>query len=168
MQKRSGSSDASFVSAFGCESCTDRNGRVIPTELQLITGSGHQYFLETFGTLMESITIDQLRRSLFGPWTYQDPRLSFRWEPLDDRRYAVCWEDPSNTEVRTEHGANLLAANALPLFPVAPLLRAAATTGFHDYKDYTYMTWPMWQQPQSIDVMDRCPVRRDETTGAST
>src|SRR6185312_6434028 len=33
-------SDASFVTAFGCESCVDRNGRVVPTGFQLITGSG--------------------------------------------------------------------------------------------------------------------------------
>ncbi len=151
-RRGAGNSDASFVPAFGCEACTDRNGRVIPTEFQLITGSGHQYFLETFGTLMESITVEQVRRSLYDSWTYQDSRLSFRWEPMDDRRYAVSWDDPSSTEVRAEHAANLLAANALPLFPVAPSLRSAETTGFHSDRDFAYLTWPMWERPHGVDA----------------
>lgn len=147
-----GRPDADFTSAFGCEACFDRNERVIPTEFQLITGSGHQYFLETFGTLMQSITIDQLRRSLFNVWTYQDLRLSFRWDPLDDRRYAISWGDPSSSEVRTEHGANLLAAFALPFFPVVPTERGARTTGFVVDSDETFLTWPIWSESYGPDT----------------
>jgi CRISPR-associated endonuclease/helicase Cas3 len=148
-----GRPDADFASSFGCEACIDRNGRVIPTEFQLITGSGHQFFLETFATLLESVTSEQLRRSLFGPWNYSDPRLSFRWDPLDDRRYAVSWEDPSSTEVRTEHGANLLAAFALPLFPVAPERRRAKTTGFNTRFDGPQFRWPLWEAAHRSDVI---------------
>jgi len=142
---------ADFLPAFGCEACVDRNERVIPTEFQLITGSGHQFFLETFSTLMEVVTEEQLHRSLIGPWTYQDLRLSFRWEPADDRRYAISWNDPSSVVVQTEHAANLLAAFALPLFPVAPQLRSARTTGFHQHQDDSFLTWPIWEDSRSVD-----------------
>ena len=148
-----GRSEADFVSAFGCEACVDRHGRVLPTEFQLINGSGHQFFLETFGTLMESVTQEQLHRVLFAAWTFQDVRLSFRWEPQDDRRYASSWADPSSGPgVRTEQGANLLAAHSLPLFPVAPRGGASATTGFHDDEAFAYLTWPIWESPRGVDA----------------
>jgi hypothetical protein len=146
-------SDGDFASAFGCEVCVFDSGRIVPTEFQLITGSGHQFFLDTFKTLMETVNIDQLQRALFGPWTYQDPRLSFRWDPVEDRRYAYGWSDPSGAEVRTEHGANVLAAFALPLFPVIPTARGPVTTGFKLHAFQPVWTWPVWSTPLTVDVL---------------
>lgn len=146
-------SDADFAAAFGCEACILDNGKIAPTEFQLITGSGHQFFLETLSALMQGVTIDQLRRSLFGPWNYSDPRLSFRWDPVDDRRYAYAWDDPSGEQVKTEHGANLLAAFGLPLFPVIPTAWGAETTGFDPWSDPPAFTWPVWTKPLSVDVV---------------
>ena len=144
---------ADFVSAFGSEACIDKNGKIIPTDFQLITGSGHQFFLDTFGKLMQSVTVDQFRRALFETWKYCDPRMSFRWDPIDDRRYALSKEDPSNNEVRTEHGANLLAAYALPFFPVAPTQRGARTTGFSKSRNESLFSWPIWTEPFGIDTI---------------
>jgi len=140
----SGRSNADFVPAFGSEVCVAKNGSITPTEFQLITGSGHQFFLETFGKLMQSVGTEQLHRAIFGPWTYGDQRLSFRWDPIDDRRYAVSWEDPSNTISKTEHGANLLAAFALPYFPVCPTPDGAESTGFRYSNGESFFTWPIW------------------------
>jgi hypothetical protein len=63
----------------------------------------------------------------------------------------VSWEDPSSLEVRTEHGANLLAAFALPLFPVIPTIRRTRTTGFNSEMDEPEFVWPLWVEPHSID-----------------
>ncbi|VTS01341.1 CRISPR-associated helicase Cas3, subtype Dpsyc OS=Thioflavicoccus mobilis 8321 GN=Thimo_1278 PE=4 SV=1 [Gemmata massiliana] len=164
-------SNADFTTAFGNEACIDGNGRIIPTEFQLITGSGHQFFLDTFGALMQSVTPDRLQRALFGPWVYSDLRLSFRWDPIDDRRYAVSWEDPSSKEVRTEHGANLLAAFALPLFPVAPTRRGARTTGVNSDCEEATFTWPMWEDPRRVDSIRslfQCHRLRTEKVKLST
>jgi CRISPR-associated endonuclease/helicase Cas3 len=145
--------DGDFAAAFGCEACTTENGRIVPTEFQLITGSGHQFFLETLGTLMEVVSREQLERALFAhPWPCQDPRLSFRWNPADDRRYAYAWDDPSGEEVRTEHGANLLAAMGLPFFPLIPAARGAATTGFDSRTEPVAFTWPVWENPLTSDA----------------
>jgi hypothetical protein len=144
--------DADFASAFGCDACATGNGRIVPTELQLITGSGHQFFLETLGTLMETVTPEQLRRALFEyPWPCRDSRLSFRWNPADDRRYAYAWGDPSGEEVRTEHGANLLAAMGLPLLPLIPTAWGPATTGFQSKAQEVTFTWPIWESPLTPD-----------------
>jgi CRISPR-associated endonuclease/helicase Cas3 len=145
-----GRQDADFAAAFGCDACYDlKSQRITPTEFQLITGSGHQFFLDTLRTLMGIVTVDQLRRSLWGPWRLDDPRLSFRWNPADDRRYAYAWGDPSDEEVRTEHGANLLAAFGLPLFPVVPTLAGATTTGFDSTAEPPAFTWPIWVMPRT-------------------
>jgi len=144
--------NADFATAFGCEACCQRSGRIIPTEFQLITGSGQQFFLETLHVLMEEITVEKLRRSLFGPWTYADTKRSFRWEPGEDRRYAYGWSNPSGEEVQTEHGANLLAAMALPLFPAVPTGRGLETTGFAR-RGVAALTWPIWQPPLTVDVV---------------
>jgi hypothetical protein len=145
--------DADFAVALACEACTLRNGRVIPTEFQLITGSGHQFFLETLGALMEQVTPEQIRRALFGPWQYADPRLSFRWDPVEDRRYAYSWSDPSGNEVRTEHGANMLAAMGLPLLPAVPTASGLVTTGFDSRQDPPTFTWPIWESMLGRDVV---------------
>lgn len=136
-----------FAAAFASDACYDDNGNVHPTQFQLITGSGHQFFLETFHILMASeITEEKLRRSLFGPWTYSDPRRSFRWDPIEDTRYAYRWDDPSGPGVSTEHGANLLAAMALPFFTVVPVSPTGlATTGFEGQGRGAFWTWPIWK-----------------------
>jgi hypothetical protein len=145
--------DADFAASFGSEACLLPNGKIVPTEFQLITGSGHQFFLETFGALMEEVTEEKLRRCLFEGWAYGDLRRSFRWDPGEDRRYAYGWSDPSGEEVRTEHGANLLAAMALPLFPSVPVARGLATTGFEAGRRPAAFTWPLWGPPVGADVV---------------
>jgi CRISPR-associated endonuclease/helicase Cas3 len=145
--------DADFASAFGCEVCLLDSGRIIPTDFQLITGSGHQFFLETLTKLMADTTKEQLHRALFGPWSYSDLRLSFRWDPGDDRRYAYGWADPSDDAVQTEHGANLLGAFGLPLFPLMPTAHGPVTTGFDRHTDPPALTWPVWVLPFTMDVV---------------
>jgi hypothetical protein len=55
---------------------------------------------------------------------------------------------------RTEHGANLLAAFALPLFPVIPTVWDAVTTGFHTPRSgLRAFTWPVWTPPLTVDVL---------------
>ncbi len=144
---------ADFGSAFGCDALSADSGRIIPTEFQLITGSGHQFFLETIKDLMEVVSSEQLKRALIGPWAYQDSRLSFRWDPLDDRRYAYGWSDPSGEIVRTEHGANLLAAFAIPMYPAVPTLKGLHTTGFNSVNKQAKWTWPIWTKQRSLDAV---------------
>jgi hypothetical protein len=126
---------------------------VEPTEFQLITGSGQQFFLETLRALMEGVTAEKLRRALFGPWAYADAKRSFRWDPGEDRRYAYGWSDPSGEEVKTEHGANLLAAMALPLFPAVPTAGGLRTTGFAGGPAARALTWAVWEPGLRPDVV---------------
>ena len=136
-----GRSAADFIAGFGCEAVTERNrGDVIQdTALRTLRGAGHQHFLKTMRDLTECAAADSFDRCLFQVWMRSDRRLSLRWDPEDDRRYALRWRDPSKDAAGTEWGANRLAFEAIPLFPVAPVGRMLATTGFHGIPRQRYL-----------------------------
>ena len=142
-----------FAAAFGCDAL-EEDGVILDTAFRTMSGAGHQHFLETMKTLAELTTREDLERSLFQPWDYADDRPSLRWDPADDRRYALRWKEPSGEPIRTMRGANRLAIEALPLFPTAPVGSALETTGFQTGGSrHTFFTWPIWETPASLDVV---------------
>ncbi len=159
-----GRSAADFVAAFGCDSVEspDRKGQIQDTALRTMSGTGHQHFLKTMRDLAEKVDRDKLRESLFGTWGRKDPQLSLRWDPEDDRRYALRAKNPSDDKVSakgqksgapTEWGANRLAFEALPLFPVMPVSYGVQTTGFSGTRSRdTAWTWPIWDAPIPLDT----------------
>ena len=149
---------ADFIAAFGSDGLTVSGRNAIQdTALRTMSGVGHQHFLGSMRELAETTNPDHLRSSLFEPWRYQDDRPSLRWDPADDRRYALRWQNPSNTAkspIRTMRGANRLAVEALPLFPTTPGERRLNTTGFSQRRgEGVFFTWPIWEGPLSMDVV---------------
>src|SRR5690606_17386924 len=112
---------AAFCSV-GClhESLSKRKeGKLAATPFSFISGSGHQDFLDTAGALLKNVSAARLQAALFEPWNYEDDGLSMRWDPVEDRRYALMDRDPTaaDNKPRTVWMANLLAYRALALFP---------------------------------------------------
>jgi hypothetical protein len=143
---------AEFVTAFGSEVCAqERKNRIQYTSFCFITGSGHQDFVETAAALVRGVTEAQLHEALFGPWQYQKG-LSMRWDPADAREYALRWNDPGPEGVKAVWGANRLAIEALPLFPVHPSGKGLVTTGFRT-AEHDEFTWPLWRAPVSCDTV---------------
>lgn len=148
--------DADFIAAFGCDSLpvSAKNSRIQDTALRTMSGAGHQHFIGSMRELVESTKSDHLCASLFEPWQYSDPKPSLRWDPLDDRRYALRWEEPSGDPVCTMRGANRLAVEALPLFPTAPGEKKLHTTGFTQRRGKEVLfTWPIWEVPLNVDTV---------------
>jgi CRISPR-associated endonuclease/helicase Cas3 len=141
-----------FLAAFASDACIDKYGKVEATPFCFITGSGHQYFLDTVRQLMEFVTRERISAALFQPWTYSDEKLSMRWDPVEDRRYALMDRDPtaSDNKSRTEWMANLLAYRALVMFPSAPRRATLATAAWARSEDGPVFTWPLWEQPLSV------------------
>ena len=149
---------ADFIAGFGCEAVTERNrsDRIQDTALRTLRGAGHQHFLKTMRDLAERAAADNFDRCLFQTWTRSDRRLSLRWDPEDDRRYALRWRNPTahGEEPKTEWGANRLAFEAIPLFPTAPVGRRLDTTGFRGTRaSDTFFTWPIWDVPVNLDTV---------------
>lgn len=143
-----------FIAAFGCDALADAKNRgILDTALRTMSGAGHQHFLGFMRTLMISTSVEHLRSCLFDKWNYNDPGPSMRWDPMDDRRYALRWKEPSGDPIRTVRGANCLAIIGLTLLPTQPVGDALETTGFTQIpRKGTFWTWPIWGNPASVDV----------------
>ncbi len=147
--------DIDFLAAFGSEAVTNDDGTMQDTALRTMSGAGHQHFLKFFRELIANTHSDHLRRALLLKWDYADEGrgMNLRWDPLDDRRYALRWEDPSSDPVKTMRGANRLAIEAMPMLPTMPAISKLATTCFEGTgARSTFFTWPVWSVPISMEV----------------
>jgi hypothetical protein len=151
-----------LLASFGCDIDSNDDERIAATPFCFITGSGHQYFLDTARQLMMLASKVKVAEALFTPWAYRDEKLAMRWDPLEDRRYALMDRDPtaSDNKSRTVWMANLLAYRALTLFPCAPTSRGLRTTGFGEQEIANTFTWPLWTMPLNSDCIRsllQCP-----------
>lgn len=144
-----------FLAAFGCEVCvSEKEPRMEYTDLCFITGSGHQNFLETAERLSQQAGVAHLHEALFESWRYADEKCSFRWSPADAKEYALQWRNPSRDGSTTVWGANRLAFEALPLFPVVPAAGGRLrTTGFRRARGGHEFTWPLWTTAAGVDTV---------------
>jgi len=143
----------SFLAAFGCDAIRTDNGEIEDTALRTMSGAGHQHFLKFMNDLAKETSEQDLAEALFGPWRYQDPGPSLRFDPIDDRRYALRWKNPSQDPSTTVRGANRLAVEGIPLFPTVPVNGRLETTGFTGHRSHnTFWTWPIWEAPISLDT----------------
>jgi hypothetical protein len=149
-----------LAAAFGCDTVSDRNGNIVDTALRTMSGAGHQHFLKTMREVLKGSTTEHISKTLFAPWNYDDPLQGFslRFDPQDDKRYALRWRNPSGDPSRTDRG-NMLAANALavlglPLCVTVPLQGSLETTGFRGRRSTDcFWTWPIWNAPLPLDIV---------------
>jgi hypothetical protein len=138
------------VARSGSESIDD-------TVFRTMSGAGHQHFLQFARLIAEQTTAEQLERTLFASWTYQDPGPSLRFDPADDRRYALRADNPSSPSssvpIRTERGANALAFEGLALLPVVPATDGVATTLASRENHSPPIRWQLWERPLARDAV---------------
>ncbi len=141
-----------LAASFGLCDPNKPEDNIQPSPWALITGAGHQHFLETVSELMQVCTACHLAQALFGPWIPSDPRLSLRLDPVDDRRYALMASDPTSTgnKAMTLWGANRLAFEALRFFTAYPSTRnGCAFVGWWPsskggFRSDPEARWPLW------------------------
>ncbi len=158
--KHRGDYATEFASAFGCDALCDDKGNIVDTALRTMAGAGHQHFLKTMREVLRAVTVEHLSKTLYQTWRYDDALqgLSLRFDPMDERRYAHQWGDPSGDPTRSKRGsmlgANALAVLGIPLLKVVPVSGDLETTGFRGRRaSDCYWTWPIWESPASIDVV---------------
>lgn len=148
-----------YLAAFGSDACLedgkgDAQGRKVDaTPFCFIRGSGHQNFLDTVRKLLAQATTERVAQALFEPWLYRDPGLSMRWDPGEDRRYALTDVKPADEGAFTVWMANLLAYRSLALFPCAPTRHGLGTTAWADIADERVFTWPIWEFAAGLDTV---------------
>lgn len=149
-----------FCASFGADNARDR---IDATPFSLISGSGQQWFLDTAGKLMVACSVEHFQKALLDSWVAEDDLYSFRWDPDDDRRYALLADDPtaSGNKPKTIWGANRLAFEALCLFPCMRARTGPATVGWrHDGESYVWR-WPLWACNLSPAVISSILASRD-------
>jgi hypothetical protein len=148
---------ADLLAAFGSEVFVDDKGNFSDTSFRMVrsgdsAGQGLLYYARKNA---ESTTPDDLRTCLFDRWIYADRGSSFRWDPAEDKMYALQANNPSDDGSLSVVGANRLALEALVLFPVEPTSAGAATTGFvrPSRRADLEFRWPIWTIPLTISVI---------------
>lgn len=160
-----------FLAAFGTDAAYQPHSKdrqlMQDSALRTMSGAGHQHFIKFMRAIIENTDADHLRRTLFERWTYEDEGrgLNLRWDPIDDRRYAMRWKNPSADASMAMRGANRLAIEGLPLFASAPSGNDLTTTGFR-FRHGAFWSWPIWQDPIEITVV-RSILQRAEISDLS-
>jgi len=164
---RDGKRRAELLSALASDVATI-NGTVMCTPLCLLFGQGNQFFLERLSqapkvgasgfasTRLKPVwsSTQIIACALFAPWRRLDRSPSFRWDPVEDRRYAFRAADPASDPLLTVSGANSLAAIGLPLITVVPVTVrgrvGARTVGVQRSAQLTQFMWPIWTRSTSL------------------
>ena len=161
---------AEIFAALMSEAVLNDKGQVAPTPYCLLFGQGHQHFLDrlaavpamreppTRGSGRARVAVSETRslaEALFDPWERPDLTEGFRWDPAEDRRYALRAADPSGDAVGLQHGANRLAAIALPVLSGAAVVRRSElrflARGATSKSDGAIaITWPIWSCPARL------------------
>ena len=143
---------ADFAAGLGSDAAsTDK--KLDYTALCVITGDSRQDFLRLMRDLSNDVTSEHLKSTLFERWKYQERGKSFRWDPQEDRRYALRASDPSDgpdREIPSMWGANRLAFEALACFPCFPRGRRVRTTAFDDERT---IHWPLWTPLLNVETV---------------
>lgn len=145
-----------FAATWGCELPPPRAKESIAAPTSFDFTAGNQKFLEMVRDTIEATTRDHLRQCLFEAWLYRDEDISLRWDLQDEtRRYALLAVDPASPKnpIKTMRGANRLAIEALPLFPVIPANNGVQTTGFALIDRQATWTWPLWSGSLDVNVV---------------
>lgn len=149
-----GRAGCDWLSAIGSD-LLQSDKEAIDTPLR---ASRADYLLGNLRTILTKTTGDHLQRSLFVPWTYDDPldNASLKFDPSEDRRHALQWSAPTKDKDRKRRGnmlgANRLAMEALPLFTSVLHGQRLATTACSRPNEDWQITWGLWSDPISLDT----------------
>lgn len=147
---------ADLLAAFGSEVFTDDKGNFADTSFRMVRSgdSAGQGLLYYACKNAELTTAEDIRTSLFDRWLYVRGS-SFRWDPVEDKNYALQANNPSDDGALSVVGANRLALESLVLFPVQPTRTGTATTGFvraFPGGDMEFR-WPIWTVRLTLSVI---------------
>lgn len=144
-----------LVASFGVECIEDERGDFKATALRMVrAGDSAGQGLPAYARRnFDSTTPDDLTSAIRAVWKYNDPQCALRWDPAEDRGYAMQWRDPSKIGASSVRGGNCLALAALPLFTTVPVKGRVETMGFGLAKSKkSSFTWPIWEDPVDLDT----------------
>lgn len=151
-----GIEELQILAAIGSDGCPKRDSdNIEPTPYCAIFGQGHQHFLARLREVVssESPALQiALEQALFETWEYTDKTPSFRWDPLEDRRYALQSGNPSDdrNKTGTVAGANTLAAIGFGYLITIPTSHGLEALGVSGRRRDKILCWPLPGRPTSL------------------
>jgi hypothetical protein len=156
--------NAEVLDALMSDGALREDGTVRPTPFCFLFGQGHQHFLSRLGDVPRGRLPSRLAtrkkapdlndpaliaRTMFQPWTREELTDGFRWDPVEDRRYALRAADPSGDPGGMQHGANRLATIGLSCLPGVPIRRHSEMRFLNAGTRYgsdgaIEVGWPVW------------------------
>ncbi len=105
--------------AFGSEVYLDEKGQFQDTAFRMVRSgdSAGQGMPDYACKMAKQCEAKDIKAALFGPWTYASSLSSFRWDPSENREYALQAINPSKDASQTPVGVNRLAIEALTPLP---------------------------------------------------
>lgn len=150
---RANRSESQIVCSLASDGAIKKNSKEVePTAFCVMFGSGRQCFLDRLRSVPCEGSKDDIRSALFEPWAYVDATPSFRWDPIEDRRYALQYGNPSDdkNKIKTVTGANRLAAAGFGVLVSAPAARGLVTLGIAETDKRKRACWPLVAVPTSL------------------
>jgi hypothetical protein len=143
-----------FLAAFGSDALVDGENFSDTAFRMVRSGDSAGQGLPAYALAIRyRIDRNMLHRTLFKEWDYGDDYYSLRWDPVDDRSYALRWRDPAKDAKNTMLAANALAVESLRLFPTVAIGSSLSTTGFSRIGRSEYFTWPIWEYSLSAEMI---------------
>lgn len=155
-----------LATALTAEVPGKRDGGLYAAPLVMMFGQGHQNFLERLVAVPAGEAPNRLkkrkpvpdmgdagkvREALFDRWKRTDDADGFRWDPEEDQRYALRFDDPSGAGAAlTVHGANRLASIGFLSFGCAPRNDQLGVPGVVRERAGLRFVWPLWTVPLSL------------------
>ena len=147
---------ADLIAALGVECYRDEAGNFEDTHLRMVrSGDSTGQGLLAYGKrILEKTTAQELQDCAASVWQHQDEQCALRWDPTEDKSYALQWRDPSKVGANSVRGGNCLALLAMTMYPTIPVKGEAATVGFglREPKQLSF-TWPIWDAPLISDIV---------------
>lgn len=147
---------ADLIASLGIECFRDEEGNFEETALRMVrSGDSTGQGLLAYGKrILEKTTAQELQDCVTSAWQHQDEQCALRWDPTEDKSYALQWRDPSKVGANSVRGGNCLALVAMSMYPAIPVKGEAETVGFglREPKQLSF-TWPLWNVPLIPDIV---------------
>jgi hypothetical protein len=147
---------ADEIASLGVECFSDGDGDFDVTSLCMVrSGDASGQGLLAYGKrILESTTEEQLQQTVASDWVHEDDQCALRWDPGEDRGYALQWRNPSKVGALSIKGGNCLALLGMRLFSTIPSKRKGETVAFGlKLPKQSSFTWPIWKHPVSLDLV---------------
>lgn len=141
-----------IAAALIAEVSVDGKGNAKPSDLHLT--AGRQLILDMARALAETLTAEDVREALVGPWSYTRKTPSFMWDVADDRVYALSAVNPASDAKVAVPGADWLAFRGLTALPVVGRIGRTLTPGTAGRWKQGTFSWPLWRAPISWFVVE--------------